>query len=65
MGKLDQPELFVALNYKNPPGRLLRRQWTQQLVGQIDYQNWRSFKDQLTLSNDVLNIPLKNLSLIR
>ena len=57
--------MFIALNYKNPPGRLLRGQWTQSLAGPLGYQNWGGFKDQLTLSHDVLNIPIKNLSLIR
>ena len=33
--------MLLALNYKNPPGRLLRRQWTQPLVGVPDYHYWR------------------------
>jgi hypothetical protein len=37
--------MLLALNFKNPPGRLLRRQWTQPLVGVPDYHHWRLFKD--------------------
>lgn len=55
----------MSLNFKNPPGRLLRRQWTQPLHSVIDYHHWRQFKDELTLPKLALNIPQQNLSVIR
>ena len=47
----------MALNFKNPPGRLLRRQWTHPLSGLPDFHYWRMFKDQLILPKVVVNIP--------
>ena len=32
--------LLVALNFKNPPGRLLRRQWTAPIKVLPDFQTW-------------------------
>lgn len=58
--------MLMALNFKNPPGRLLRRQWTQPLAGVPDYLHWRMFKDQIgNIPKAVLNIPQSNLSVIR
>lgn len=33
--------LLLALNFKNPPGRLLRRQWTYPLKSMPDIMTWR------------------------
>lgn len=39
--------LLLALNFKNPPGRLLRRQWTYPLKTMPDISTWRQFvKDE-------------------
>jgi len=39
--------LLLALNYKNPPGRLLRRQWTYPIKTLPDIATWRQFvKDE-------------------
>lgn len=57
--------MIMALNFKNPPGRILRRQWTQPLVSVPDYLHYRMFKDQLTFPKIQLNIPQSNLSLLR
>ena len=65
IGKKDSPSLLLSLNFKNPPGRLLRRQWTQPLVGIPDYHHWRLFKDQIQPPTKCLNIDLHKLSLIR
>lgn len=35
--------LLLALNFKNPPGRILRRQWTAQPRCLPDFAQWRSF----------------------
>ena len=35
--------LLVALNFKNPPGRLLRRQWTYPVKTLPDLATWRQF----------------------
>ena len=55
--KEGSPSLLMALNFKNPPGRLLRRQWTHPLSGLPDFHYWRMFKDQLILPKVVVNIP--------
>ena len=33
--------LLLALNFKNPPGRLLRRQWTYPVKTMPDIATWR------------------------
>ena len=58
-----QTPLLFALNFKNPRGRILRRQWTQPHVTVPDYHHWRMFKDNVTMPEQALNIP--SLSLIR
>lgn len=35
--------LLVAVNFKNPPGRLLRRQWTYPMKVLPDFSTWRDF----------------------
>ena len=35
--------LLLALNYKNPPGRLLRRQWSQPIKVLPDIATWRRY----------------------
>ncbi len=35
--------LLLALNFKNPPGRLLRRQWTYPMKSLPDVATWRQF----------------------
>ena len=35
--------LLVALNYKNPPGRLLRRQWSYPMKVMPDFNTWKTF----------------------
>lgn len=34
--------LLLALYFKNPPGRLLRRQWTYPVKAFPDFQLWRN-----------------------
>ena len=36
--------MIMAINFKNPPGRILRRQWTQPLSGIPDFLHYRMFK---------------------
>lgn len=57
--------LLLALNFRNPPGRLLRRQWTQKLDALPDFHSWLKYKDQLKIPDTVLNIPAQNLSMVR
>jgi len=38
--------LLVALYFKNPPGRLLRKQWTHPIRTIPDYPDWRTFIKQ-------------------
>jgi hypothetical protein len=38
-----EDSLLVALNYKNPPGRLLRRQWSYPIKVMPDFDTWRTF----------------------
>ncbi len=45
----NKTTMIMALNFKNPPGRILRRQWTQPLASIPDYLHFRMFKPQLTL----------------
>lgn len=57
--------LILALNYKNPQGRILRRQWTCRLKGIPSYQDWRIIKEEMVMPAEFLNIPSTNLSIIR
>lgn len=57
--------LLLALNFKNPPGRLLRRQWTQKVESLPDFHSWLKNKDQITVPETVFNIPAQNLSMVR
>jgi len=38
--------LLVALYFKNPPGRLLRKQWTHPVRTLPDFPEWREFIKQ-------------------
>lgn len=55
----------MSLNFKNPQGRILRRQWTSKVKGMPSYQDWLKVKEDVEIPNEVFNIPIKNLSGIR
>ena len=38
-----QDALLLAINYKNPPGRLLRRQWTYPIRTMLELPEYRAF----------------------
>ena len=35
--------LLISMFFKNPPGRLMRRQWTQPIRVFPDFSEWRKF----------------------
>lgn len=39
----SEDALLLSIYFKNPPGRLLRRQWTHELRTAPDFQTWRTF----------------------
>jgi hypothetical protein len=58
--------LLLAVNFKNPPGRLLRRQWTCPLRVVPDMDAWRAHdKSSLLLKENLLNIPYYKVGHIR
>lgn len=58
--------LLLAINFKNPPGRLLRRQWTHPLRVLPDIDAWRAHgKNELLLQDNLLNIPYYKVGMIR
>ena len=57
--------LLIALNYKNPQGRLLRRQWTHKQAAVPSFQDWREMKQEVKMPKECLNIDQKNLSTVR
>ena len=59
--------LLLALNFKNPPGRLLRRQWTYPIKTLPDIATWRKFvKDERCMLNlPVIDIPAHKVGLLR
>lgn len=42
----NEDALLLALYFKNPPGRLLRRQWTYPMKVIPDYSTWRNYIKQ-------------------
>ena len=54
----------MALNFKNPQGRLLRRQWTSKLKSVPSFQNWREQKDEVDIPTTAINISATQLGLI-
>ena len=59
--------LLLALNYKNPPGRLLRRQWSQPVNVLPDISTWRKYikEEGLKIASKCLNIPQHKVGLVR
>ena len=59
--------LLLALNFKNPPGRLLRRQWSYPLKTLPDYPVWREYvkKENIELPQRGLDIDMHRTGLIR
>ena len=59
--------LLLALNFKNPPGRLLRRQWTYPVKSLPDLVTWRQFvKDgQCPIVEPVYDIASHKAGLLR
>jgi len=50
--------LLVALNFKNPPGRLLRRQWSYPMKVMPDFSEWR---DSVKTGETTLHEPLYDI----
>ena len=59
--------LLLALNYKNPPGRLLRRQWSQPIKVVPDVATWRRYvkEEGMQVANPCYHIPQHRVGLIR
>ena len=62
--------LLLALNFKNPPGRLLRRQWTYAVKTLPDIATWRQFikndgGEDCKIQEPVLDIPQHKVGTLR
>ena len=60
--------LLLALNFKNPPGRLLRRQWTYPIKTLPDIATWRQYVKDSTdcsLQEPVIDIPQHKVGTLR
>jgi hypothetical protein len=59
--------LLLALNFKNPPGRLLRRQWSYPLRTFPDYSVWRNYvkAEDIELPENFFDIDMNKTGLIR
>ena len=60
--------LLIALFFKNPPGRLMRKQWTHPIRVFPDFSEWRQFsrEEQTPLENDrLLNISNDKVGVLR
>jgi hypothetical protein len=64
----NEDGLLLALYFKNPPGRLLRRQWSHALRSAPDFQTWKEFVKGagLHLDNDnMIDIDPEKVGVIR
>ena len=64
----SEDALLLALYFKNPPGRLLRKQWSYPLKTLPDFQTWRAFVKQDGCpfdSGDLLDIDPTKVGVIR
>ena len=59
--------LLLALNFKNPPGRLLRRQWTYPMKSMPDIATWRQFvkEEKCEMVLPLLDIPSHKSGMLR
>ena len=59
--------LLLALNFKNPPGRLLRRQWTHPIKTLPDIATWKKFykQEQCAMKTPFIDIPTYKAGLLR
>ena len=60
--------LLVSIFYKNPPGRLLRRQWTHPIRVMPDFSEWKNFvksEDIVIDKNRMLNISNDKVGVMR
>ena len=60
--------LLVSIFYKNPPGRLLRRQWTPPIRSMPDFSEWKKYVKEQEAKVDrarLLDIPPDKAGLIR
>lgn len=59
--------LLLALNFKNPPGRLLRRQWTYPMKTMPDIATWRQFvkEEQCEIASRMIDIPSHKVGMLR
>jgi len=63
----NEDALLLAVYFKNPPGRLLRRQWSHPMRVTPDLQTWRTFiKSGLKFDgSDLLDIDSSKVGVIR
>ena len=59
--------LLLALYFKNPPGRLLRRQWTYPLKVFPDFQTWRKYvkQDSVSVADSLYEIEQSKVGVLR
>ena len=60
--------LLVAMYQKNPPGRMIRDQWTYKLSSLPDFSGWRNAVDQDEIEvkeENLIDIPNDKVGLLR
>lgn len=58
--------LLLAVNFKNPPGRLLRRQWTYPVKTFMELPDFRKVRaEQMKLADSVVDIASNRVGLLR
>jgi hypothetical protein len=59
--------LLLAINYRNPPGRLLRKQWTYPINTMLDYPEYRRFVagESLSFGEKVIDIDATKAGVMR
>lgn len=59
--------LLLAVNFKNPPGRLLRRQWSYPIKSLPDFAVWRKYAkgEQMQIQEPCYDIPTHKVGLLR
>ena len=62
-----QDALLLAINYKNPPGRLLRRQWTYPIKTMLELPEYREFVriQNLPMDLQVIDISPAKVGVLR
>jgi len=59
--------LLVAMYFKNPPGRLIRNQWTYEVGTLPDFSDWKTFvkEEGVAMNKCLYEIPSDKVGVLR